>query len=110
MSSAVVGNDGRPLVSLISAGTIKETTNSDVNMHQQYAYAGLSELFTPITSQYPESNQQTPFILPSIHGIPIGGTVAFNVKALPPSVVASKKDDPIEPYIDSFEVFSIEEL
>ena len=110
MSSAVVGNDGRPLVSLISAGTIKETTNSDVNMHQQYAYAGLSELFTPITSQYPESNQQTPFILPSIHGIPIGGTVAFNVKALPPSVVASKKDDPIEPYIDAFEVFSIEEL
>lgn len=97
MSSAVVGNDGRPLVSVISAGTIKETTNADRNMHEQYAYSGLSELFAPMTSQLPESNQATPFILPSIQGIPVGGSVAFNVSSLPSIVVHSVVDDPLGP-------------
>ena len=97
MSSAVVGNDGRPLVSVISAGTIKDTTNSDVNMHAQYAYAGLSEIFTPMTSQYAETNQATSLIIPSVQGIPIGGSVAFNATALPAPVNTAKIEDPLGP-------------
>jgi hypothetical protein len=109
MSSAVVGNDGRPFVSVISAGTIKDTTNSDINMHAQYAYAGLSEIFTPMTSEYPETNQSTAHILPSIHGIPIGGTVTFNATALPTSVTTEKIEDPLGPPKEVTEGISTED-
>ena len=109
MSSAVVGNDGRPLVSVISAGTIKDTTNSDVNMHAQYAYAGLSEIFTPMTSQYAEASQATALILPSVHGIPIGGSVSYNATALPASVNTAKIEDPLGPPKEVTEGLSTED-
>jgi len=92
MSNAVVNMDGRPSVTVISAGTIKETTNADASIHEQYAYSGLGELFTPITSAYPEVTQAGSTPLPSVHGIPIGGSVAFNYQALPSNVSSIKVD------------------
>lgn len=89
--------DGRAPVSILSAGAIKETTNGDASSHEAYAYSGLSEIFAPVTSAYPETTQAGVNPMPSIHGIPIGGAVAFNVAALPANIQSTKVDVDIAP-------------
>ena len=77
----------KPNVSLISGGAIKEMVNADVNgTYIASAYAGLSEIFTPVGGDLPENLRASNTIIPSIHGIPIGGGVAFTSTAAPASV------------------------
>jgi hypothetical protein len=87
----------KPNVSLISGGAIKEMVNADVDgTYIASAYAGLSEIFTPVGGAYPETLRASETIIPSIHGMPIGGTVAFTATAAPTEV------DP--KYIPVFEI------
>lgn len=77
----------KPNVSLISGGAIKEMVNADVGgTYIASAYAGLSEIFTPVGGDLPENLRASNTIIPSIHGIPIGGGVAFTSTAAPASV------------------------
>ena len=83
MCSTSPGSE-KPNVSLISGGAIKEMVNADVDgTYIASAYAGLSEIFTPVGGAYPETLRASETIIPSIHGIPIGGAVAFTSTAAP---------------------------
>lgn len=84
MCSTSPGSE-KPNVSLISGGAIKEMVNADVDgTYIASAYAGLSEIFMPLGGAYPETLRASDTIIPSIHGIPIGGGVAFTSTAAPP--------------------------
>jgi hypothetical protein len=83
MCSTSPGSE-KPNVSIISGGAIKEMVNADVyGTYTASAYAGLSEIFTPVGGAYPETLRASETIIPSIHGIPIGGSVAFTSTAAP---------------------------
>ena len=83
MCSTSPGSE-KPNVSLISGGAIKEMVNADVGgAYFASAYAGLSEIFMPLGGAYPEALRASDTIIPSIHGIPIGGGVAFTSTAAP---------------------------
>ena len=74
-------------VAIIGGGAVKEMFEGSSDTYPQSVFCSLGEMFTPVGGNYSENIQNgQPGIVPSIHGIPIGGAAGFVPNANPDEV------------------------
>lgn len=86
MAGGVSTTAGKVNVSLMGGGAVKEMFEGSSDTYENSVFSGLGELFAPVAGNYAENVQGTTGALPSIHGIPIGGSSTFVPNANPTEV------------------------